>query len=42
MIEKENFIKWDPEKRIKFTIPLFTKKIDIYFDSSLPKLVDLA
>lgn len=41
-IEKENFIKWDPEKRIKFTIPLYTKKIDIYFDSSLPKLVDLA
>jgi hypothetical protein len=40
--EKENFIKWDPEKRLKFTIPLYTKKVDIYFDSCLPKLVDLA
>lgn len=40
--EKENFIKWDPEKRLKFTIPLYTKKIDIYFDAVLPKLVDLA
>lgn len=42
VIEKENFIKWDPEKRLKFTIPLYTKKIDIYFDAVLPKLVDLA
>ena len=40
--EKENFIKWDPEKRLKFTIPLYAKKIDIYFDAILPKLVDLA
>jgi DNA-dependent protein kinase catalytic subunit len=40
--EKENFIKWDPEKRIKFTLPLYTKKIDIYLDSCLPKLIDLA
>lgn len=42
MHEKENFIKWDPEKRLKFTVPLYTKKIDIYFDSCLPRLVDLA
>lgn len=42
LVEKENFIKWDPEKRIKFTVPLYTKKIDIYFDSCLPKLIDLA
>jgi hypothetical protein len=40
--EKENFIKWDPEKRLKFTIPLYTKKVDIYFDACLPKLDDLA
>ncbi len=40
--EKENFIKWDPERRLKFTVPLYTKKVDIYFDSCLPKLVDLA
>ena len=41
-VEKENFIKWDPEKRIKFTVPLYSKKVDIYFDSCLPKLVELA
>jgi hypothetical protein len=40
--EMENFIKWDPEKRLKFTIPLYTTKVDIYLDSCLPKLVDLA
>lgn len=40
--EKANFIKWDPEKRLKFTIPLYSKKLDIYFDACLPKLVDLA
>lgn len=40
--EKENFIKWDPEKRLKFTIPLYTTKVDIYLDACLPKLVDLA
>lgn len=40
--EKEHFIKWDPERRLKFTVPLFTTKVDIYFDSCLPKLVDLA
>lgn len=42
MHEKENFIKWDPERRLKFTLPLYSKKIDIYLDSCLPKLVDLA
>ena len=40
--EKEHFIKWDPEKRLKFTVPLITTKVDIYFDACLPKLVDLA
>ena len=40
--EKENFIKWDPEKRLKFTVPLYTTKVDIYLDACLPKLVDLA
>lgn len=42
MHEKENFIKWDPEKRLKFTVPLYTAKVDIYLDACLPKLVDLA
>ncbi|CDW71353.1 dna-dependent protein kinase catalytic subunit [Stylonychia lemnae] len=42
LIERENFIKWDPEKRLKFTVPLYTKKVDIYFDACLPKVVDLA
>jgi hypothetical protein len=42
LVERENFIKWDPEKKIKFTIPLYNKKIDIYFDSCLPRLIDLA
>lgn len=40
--EKENFIKWDPEKRLKFTVPLYTTKVDIYLDACMPKLVDLA
>jgi DNA-dependent protein kinase catalytic subunit len=40
--EKENFIKWDPERRLKFTVPLYTAKVDIYLDACLPKLVDLA
>lgn len=40
--EKEHFIKWDPERRLKFTMPLYNKKVDIYLDSCLPKLVDLA
>ena len=40
--EKQNFIKWDPEKRLKFTVPLYTTKVDIYLDACLPKLVDLA
>jgi hypothetical protein len=40
--EKENFIKWDPERRLKFTVPLYTTKVDIYLDACLPKLVDLA
>jgi len=40
--DKENFIRWDPEKRLKFTIPLHQRKIDIYLDSCLPRIVDLA
>ena len=39
---KENFIRWDPEKRLKFTVPLHTAKIDVYLDSCLPRIVDLA
>ncbi len=30
--DKENFIRWDSEKRLKFTLPLYTRKIDIYLD----------
>jgi DNA-dependent protein kinase catalytic subunit len=40
--DKENFIRWDPEKRLLFTLPLHNKKIDIYLDSCLPRIVDLA
>ena len=40
--DKENFIRWDSEKRIKFSIPLNNKKIDIYLDSCLPRIVDIA
>lgn len=27
---------------MKFTVPLYTTKVDIYLDACLPKLVDLA
>ena len=40
--DKENFVRWDPEKRLKFTVPLHTDKIEIYLDSCLPRIVDLA
>jgi DNA-dependent protein kinase catalytic subunit len=40
--DKKNFIRWDPEKRLKFSLPLYNKKIDIYLDSCLPRIVDLA
>ncbi len=40
--DKENFIRWDSEKRLKFTLPLYTRKIDIYLDSCLPRIIDLA
>ena len=40
--EVENFVRWDPEKRLLFTIPLSSAKIDIYLDSCLPRIVDLA
>ena len=40
--DKENFVRWDPEKRLKFTVPLHTEKIDIFLDSCLPRIVDLA
>lgn len=40
--ERENFIRWDSEKRLKFTLPLYNKKIDIYLDACLPRVVDLA
>ena len=40
--DKENFIRWDPEKRLKFSLPLYNRKIDVYLDSCLPRIVDLA
>lgn len=40
--DKKNFIRWDPEKRLKFTLPLYNRKIDVYLDSCLPRIVDLA
>ena len=40
--DRENFIRWDPEKRLKFTVPLHTDKIEVYLDSCLPRIVDLA
>jgi len=40
--DKENLIRWDSEKRLKFTLPLNQKKIDIYLDSCLPRIIDLA
>jgi hypothetical protein len=39
--DKENFIRWDPEKRLKFSLPLYNTKVDIYFDSCLPRVVEL-
>jgi hypothetical protein len=40
--DKENFIRWDSEKRIKFSIPLNQRKVDIYLDSCLPRIIDIA
>lgn len=35
-------IKWDPIKRVKFTLPLHTQKVDIHFDSIMPWIIELA
>ena len=40
--DRENVIRWDPEKRLKFNLPLNDKNVEIYFDSCLPRIVDLA
>ncbi len=40
--DKENFIRWDAEKRLKLSLPLHNTKIDIYLDSALPRIIDLA
>jgi hypothetical protein len=29
-------IKWDPVNRIKFTLPLHTQKVDLFFDPIMP------
>lgn len=40
--DTENYIRWDSEKRLKLCLPLSNKKIDIYLDSCLPRIIDLA
>ena len=40
--DKKNFIRWDPEKRLKFSLPLYNHKVDVYLDSCLPRIVELA
>ena len=40
--DKENVIRWDTEKRLRFIVPLHTSKLEIYLDSCLPRIVDLA
>jgi DNA-dependent protein kinase catalytic subunit len=40
--DKKNFIRWDPEKRLKFSLPLYNRKVDVYLDSCLPRIVELA
>ena len=40
--DKENLIRWDTEKRLSFTLPLYNRKIDIYLDACLPRIIDLA
>lgn len=43
MHDKENFIRWDSEKRLKFAMPLANDQtVDVYFDSCLPRIIDLA
>jgi len=37
--EKENYIRWDPEQRLKFTLPLYSKHLEVHLDSCLPKVV---
>jgi len=39
--DKENYIRWDPEKRLKFCVPLYSKQVAIHFDACLPKIVQL-
>ncbi len=40
--DKENVIRWDTEKRLKLKVPLHNTKVEIYLDSCLPRIVDLA
>jgi len=40
--DKDFFIRWDSDKRLKFSIPMNLKKIEIYLDSCLPRIIDLA
>lgn len=40
--DKENVIRWDTETRLKMMVPLHLTKLEIYLDSCLPRIVDLA
>lgn len=40
--DKENVIRWDTEKRLRLLVPLHLSKLEIYLDSCLPRIVDLA
>jgi len=40
--DKENVIRWDIEKRLRLLVPLHLSKVEIYLDSCLPRIVDLA
>jgi DNA-dependent protein kinase catalytic subunit len=35
-------VAWDTQKRLKLALPLGNKKLDVYFDALLPRVVDLA
>lgn len=41
---QDDFIKWDSKKRLKIEIPLNsnTQGVQIYLDSCLPRIIDLA
>ncbi|EFC47806.1 DNA dependent protein kinase catalytic subunit [Naegleria gruberi] len=38
----ENIIRWDTEQRVKFSMPFRDVKLELYFDSILPRITELA